>query len=108
MVDTTRQIDLGGDDLIVRNLFTGATTPGQAGTQVSGVGGTITLAAGTTLVAPLTMTAGTNLTTAAAGVSEFDGKVFYDTPVASTRELRRDEMFSYANVITTLSNSSTG
>lgn len=47
-----------------------------------------TYSAGTATVAPVVKTAGTNLTTAAAGSEEYDGKVFYDTPVASGRGLR--------------------
>jgi hypothetical protein len=53
----------------------------------------LTFAAGTATVAPETLTAGTNLTTAAAGSTEFDGKVFYDTAVASSRQVRDTEQF---------------
>lgn len=42
-------------------------------------------AAGTTTIAPVQMTSGTNLTTAEAGAIEFDGKVFYATPVGANR-----------------------
>jgi len=42
----------------------------------------IILAAGTTTNAPLKLQSGTNLTTAATGAVEFDGKVIYSTPVA--------------------------
>lgn len=35
MTDSTKQIDLGGNDLIVNNLLVGATGPGQAGTTIS-------------------------------------------------------------------------
>lgn len=45
------------------------------------------LAAGTTLIAPITFTSGTNLTAAAAGAQEFDGAAFYDT--ADTTNGRR-------------------
>lgn len=41
---------------------------------------TITLAASTGSVAPLTFTSGTSLSTIVAGALEFDGKVFYTTP----------------------------
>lgn len=68
----------------------------------------VNLSAGTASVAPITLASGTNLTTAAVGATEFDGKVFYDTAVASTRQVRRDEMFTYSNVVTTLVNNSTG
>lgn len=63
--------------LTIANIFTAAQT----------------LAAGTTTLAPLTMQSGTNLTTPAAGATEFDGKVFYDTAVASSRQVRDTEQF---------------
>ena len=44
------------------------------------------LAAGTTAKAPMVLASGTNLTTAAAGAVEHDGKVFYATSVASSRQ----------------------
>jgi 3-polyprenyl-4-hydroxybenzoate decarboxylase len=47
--------------------------------------GTVTMPAGTTTVAPLKLTSGTNLTTAAAGVVEFDGTNLYFTP-STTRQ----------------------
>jgi hypothetical protein len=47
-------------------------------------GGTLTsgliVASGTTSLAPLSFQAGTNLTTAASGVIEYDGTTFYSTP----------------------------
>ena len=52
-------------------------------------GGNITApirpAAGTVSIAPVLLTSGTNLTTAAAGAIEYDGSVFYSSPVASQR-----------------------
>ena len=45
----------------------------------------VVLSAGTTTVAPLDFTSGTNLTTALAGAMEYDGTVFYATPTASQR-----------------------
>jgi len=44
-----------------------------------------TLSAGTTTVAPLDFTSGTNLTSALAGAIEYDGKVFYGTPQGTQR-----------------------
>ena len=44
-----------------------------------------TAAAGTTSQAPLTLTSGTNLTTAAAGNIEYDGKTLYFTPLGTQR-----------------------
>lgn len=43
MTDYTRQIDLGGNDVIINNLYTGATTPGSAGTLFVGAGDTVSL-----------------------------------------------------------------
>lgn len=45
----------------------------------------ITFGAGTTTVAPIDFTAGTNLTTAIAGAMEYDGKVIYATPQGTQR-----------------------
>lgn len=44
-----------------------------------------TLAAGTTSQAPLNLTSGSNLTSAAAGAVEFDGKALYFTPAGTQR-----------------------
>lgn len=52
-----------------------------------------TFGAGTATVAPVVLTAGTNLTTAAAGATEFDGVAFYDTAAASSRQVRDTEQF---------------
>jgi hypothetical protein len=46
---------------------------------------TNTLGAGTTTVAPLVLTSGTNLTSAIAGAVEYDGKVVYGTPIGTQR-----------------------
>jgi len=43
------------------------------------------LSAGTTSVAPLNFTSGTNLTSATAGAMEYDGKVLYATPQSTQR-----------------------
>lgn len=48
-------------------------------------GGALYPAAGTTSIAPIVLTSGTNLTTATAGAFEFDGTNFYLTP-SSTRK----------------------
>ena len=47
--------------------------------------GKLALAAGTNTVAPLTFTSGTNLTTPITGSVEYDGKVFYGTPLDAER-----------------------
>lgn len=48
--------------------------------------GTLTLVPGTTSVAPLKLQAGTSLTTATAGVLEYDGSLLYFTPTAGNRK----------------------
>lgn len=59
--------------------------------QVEFAGGTIvaplTLPAGTATAAPLTLASGTLLTTAAAGAVEYDGTAFYLTGQASSRQV---------------------
>ena len=72
---------------IVGNVTVGgvvAINPTVIGTQ-SNV--TITLPPGTTTVAPLKFTSGTNLSPAVTGAVEYDGKVFYATPSDSQRGL---------------------
>jgi tartrate dehydratase alpha subunit/fumarate hydratase class I-like protein len=54
---------------------------------------TLTLTAGSTTVAPLKLTSGTNLTTPAAGAMEYDGVVPYFSPAASTRAVLVNEQF---------------
>lgn len=69
------------------------TLPATTGTVLTNASPAITtptitgavLAAGTTSVAPLDFTSGTNLTTALAGAIEYDGKVFYGTPQSTQR-----------------------
>ena len=51
----------------------------------------VLLAAGTTARAPLQLTTGTNLTTAAAGAMEYDGAVPYFSMAASTRGVLHNE-----------------
>jgi hypothetical protein len=79
-------------------------------TLPSTTGGTLLatpLTAGTTSLAPLTFTSGTNLTTATAGVMEYDGKVPYFTPQGTQRGIipgmqfyRLDSSLAGANVNT--------
>lgn len=54
-------------------------------------------AAGSATQAPLTLTAGTNLTAAAAGAVEFDGTAFYNTAVANSRQQVDAEQFTIAS-----------
>ena len=60
--------------------------------------------AGTATVAPIVLTAGTNLTTAAAGAAEFDGKVFYATAAASSRQVVDTVQFVTAQTVVALTN----
>jgi len=78
------------------NNTTGTATIGTvAATNLSASAATnITFQAGTNARAPINMTAGVNLTTAAAGANEYDGTCFYTTPVASARGLSPSTMFS--------------
>ena len=83
-----QKLDLSGNDLVIGDVYVGASTAGGSGTLLDfNAAGGMTLAAGTATAAPLTFTLGTNLTTAAAGAIEYDGTVFYASPLASTREL---------------------
>lgn len=105
------------DTIDITTLKIGGVTLGASGTQfnfLSGVtAGTViaskaivtdsgikitgllncTYGAGTATVAPVVYTTGTNLTTAAAGAVEFDGTCFYQTAIASTRQLVPTEQF---------------
>lgn len=103
----------------------GATAQGAVGSVLVGNGGTPTFsttptigqltlssgpftpAAGTTSLAPILFQTGTNLTTATAGAVEFDGKAFYATSVASSRQVVDTEQFVAATTVVALSNSST-
>lgn len=72
-------------------------------------GGSLTLRAGTATAgtAPLYLTAGTNLTAAAAGAVEYDGKLQYFTPAGTARGLTNTSYYYRKNTATTLS-SATG
>lgn len=83
-------IDISGT---ANNRIAGSTKFGANTAPVS----LIDIAAGTTSVAPLNLTAGTNLTTASAGAVEFDGKAFYASAAASSRQVVVTEQLA-ANV----------
>lgn len=78
--------------------------------QVNGVTGIISgvnnlsIVAGTASVAPLNLTAGTNLTTPVAGAIEYDGTTFYGDVAASTRGAIVAEQAIVLNTAYTLSN----
>jgi hypothetical protein len=63
-----------------------ATLPQQTGTLVAGTStANAVIPAGTTAIAPVLFTSGTNLTSATAGAMEYDGKVIYATPQGTQR-----------------------
>ena len=57
----------------------------------------VTTAAGTATVAPLVFTSGTNMTTASAGSTEYDGKVKYFTPQGTQRGVLPAKQFFRLN-----------
>lgn len=65
--------------------------------------GTLSLAAGTATTAPLKFVAGVNLSTAAAGATEYDGAVFYGTTAANSRGIWPIEHFMVLTSTNTLS-----
>lgn len=67
----------------------------DSGIKISGLLNS-TFGAGTATVAPINLTAGTNLTTAAAGAVEFDGNAFYATNRASARQQMDAEQYIIA------------
>jgi hypothetical protein len=65
----------------INNTSIGATTASTGRfTSITATTGTITPATGTASVAPISLTSGTNLTSAVAGAIEYDGAVGYFTP----------------------------
>ncbi len=64
----------------------------------------LTLAAGTSSQAPLTLTSGTNLTSAAAGAIEYDGSAFYASPLATTRNVVDTCQYVFVETAVSLSN----
>jgi len=84
------------------------TLPTQTGTLVSGsTAANAVIPAGTTSLAPILLTSGTNLTSATAGAIEYDGKVVYGTPIGTQRGIvptqqyyRLDSALAGSNVAT--------
>jgi len=81
--NATNGLALSADNTGILELKTGTgsgtTALTLSSTQTATFAGGITLPAGTTTVAPLVMTAGTSLTSPAAGAIEFDGSTFFST-----------------------------
>lgn len=63
--------------------------------------------AGTAAIAPLSFTSGTNLTTAAAGAWEYDGKALYFSHVASSRGVVAVKQAAWATAVVALTNNIT-
>jgi len=83
--NTTAGITTTSDTTGALAIQTGGSTAQTIGTdQSTTFTNTVTLAAGTTTVAPLDFTAGTNLTTQTIGAIEYDGANFYGTVDTST------------------------
>lgn len=66
---------------------------GTTGVQPPVVSTSFTASAGTATVAPYNFAAGTSLTTATVGAEEFDGKAYYLTSLASSRQVVDTEQF---------------
>ena len=100
---TTGLVALGSSSSMFTNLFlssggkvdfnNGDVTVTHSTDAIDIAGGKLGLAAGTTTIAPLKFTSGTNLTTAEAGVMEYDGKVHYASHAASSRGVTVAEQF---------------
>ena len=80
----------------------GTTTPSTGGFT------SVTTSAGTASVAPINLTAGTNLTVATAGAVEYDGAVAYLTPTVNCRGVVASEQFiTLTSAYTTVSGPTT-
>lgn len=93
----------------VVNFNAGNVTLTHAAGLLTVAGGGIVLAAGTTTLAPLAMTAGTALTTPAAGAFEYttNNASLYFSPVASARHTVDVEQWVRPTAVVALSNSAT-
>lgn len=100
-----------GPSGIVTLADTTASTSNTTGALVvsggAGFAKDVYLATGTTAIAPLTFTSGTNLTTARAGGVEFDGTCFYATSVASSRQVVGAEQLAVIQTDNTLADVAT-
>lgn len=78
----------------VVNWDNGAVSLTQAVESLTLSGGGLILPVGTATLAPLKLASGTNLTAATAGAIEYDGKAFYATAAASSRQAVNAEQLS--------------
>jgi len=100
----TQLTAVDGINSLSKPLTIGAplTTASTAGFGMAAGTPWVGIAAGTATVAPVVLTSGTNLTTAAAGAQEYDGAVFYSTPTALNRGVDLSEQFVLLNAAYTL------
>lgn len=89
-LDQSHQVDMAGMGLKVKDIDASGTVTGTSAATLAPIAGTATKA-------PLTLTAGTNLTTAAAGAIEYDGTAFYATAAASSRQQVDAEQYTIAS-----------
>ena len=90
----TSGVDFAGST--INNAPIGTITPS------TGAFTKLSVSAGTATVAPINLTAGTNLTTATAGAIEYDGSTFYASKAASTRGVLATEQMVVLNTAYTL------
>lgn len=111
--DSGTDLLIGGADLVTATSYAANTISLLAGSYcffsdieagIAQVDSGLTLLGGTASTPPLKMTSGTNLTSAAAGAVEFDGTAFYDTSVASSRQVRRSEQIEILSGTRTFTN----
>jgi hypothetical protein len=97
---STTNASASGDQVLVKVGNNGATTAATFASTAA----FLQLGAGTTAIAPLKFTSGTNLSTAAAGAVEYDGSVAYFSPAASTRSTIVADQIMYLGTAYTLTN----
>lgn len=78
----------------------------RVGIGITPASGWLSLKAGSTTIAPLVFTAGTNLTTAVSGASEFNGSNYFLTDNSLTRRIISGTLFSQ-NSISSITNTNT-
>lgn len=105
-VTTTGQASATGN-VTGGNLLTGGLISATGNITGGNITALIRPPAGTVTYAPLVYTSGTNLTTAAAGAMEYDGKVFYGTGQAGQRGVMATQHFIALTVDYTGSNVNT-
>ncbi len=86
----------GATTAVAANNFDFSTGTGtfKTPTGINTIGGELDLVAGGLTTAPIKFATGTNMTTATAGVLEYDGSIFYATPLATVRSLLTAKQFS--------------